>query len=169
MSKVYFCNLEPIDLNAIAIKGVSVKIGDNPIGYFGTGLKFAIATLLRSGHKVTLYRDGAVIPFSAETETVRGEEFQRVLMGAERLGFTTQLGRNWEPWQAYRELSCNCMDEKGVIDDTRPDGEWGTVFEVEGEAIAECHRNRREIFLGSSPRSASNECSIHAGETQYAF
>ena len=41
--KIYFCNAEPIDLNAIAIMGVSVKTGDNPIGYFGTGLKFAIA------------------------------------------------------------------------------------------------------------------------------
>ena len=33
--KIYFCNAEPIDLNAIAIMGVSVKTGDNPIGYFG--------------------------------------------------------------------------------------------------------------------------------------
>ena len=54
--KIYFCNAEPIDLNAIAIMGVSVKTGDNPIGYFGTGLKFAIATLLRTAHKVTLTR-----------------------------------------------------------------------------------------------------------------
>jgi hypothetical protein len=169
MSKVYFCNLEPIDLNAIAIMGVSVKLGDNPIGYFGTGLKFSIATLLRSGHKVTLYRDGVVIPFSAEPEIVRGETFQRVLMGAERLGFTTQLGRNWEPWQAYRELHCNCTDEKGIIGDERPDGEWGTIFEIEGEAIAQCHRNRREIFLEGEPLFEGHECEIHRGENIHAF
>ncbi len=169
MGKVYFANKEPIDLNAIAIMGVSVKMNDNPIGYFGTGLKFSIATLLRSGHAVTLYRNGEVIPFSAEPELVRGEEFQRVLMGTERLGFTTQLGRNWEPWQAYRELHCNCTDENGTIADHKPAGEWGTIFEAEGDAISQCHRNRREIFLESNPLSASDECGIHHGETLHAF
>lgn len=122
MAKVFFCNNEPIDLNAIAIMGVSVKTGDNPIGYFGTGLKFSIATLLRTGHQVVLYRNGERIEFTAEPEVIRGERFERVLMGAERLGFTTQLGRNWEPWQAYRELRCNCTDEGGVISDEKPVG-----------------------------------------------
>lgn len=166
---IFFCNREAIDLNAIAIMGVSVKTGDNPIGFFGTGLKFSIATLLRSGHKVTLIRNGERIEFSADAETIRGEEFQRVTMGAERLGFTTQLGRTWEPWQAYRELHCNCTDEGGVISDKLPDGEWGTIFEIEGSAIALCHRNRREIFLDSSPLSATHQCEIHDGQTGSAF
>lgn len=169
MGKVFFCNSEPIDLNAIAIMGVSVKTGDNPIGYFGTGLKFSIATLLRSGHSVILYREGERVEFSVKTETIRGEQFNRVLMGDERLGFTTQLGRNWEPWQAYRELRCNCTDEGGVISDVRPEGVFGTVFEVDGEAISQCHRNRRKIFLESSPAFASESCAIHTGETHHAF
>jgi hypothetical protein len=169
MGKVYFCNSEPIDLNAIAIMGVSVKHGENPIGYFGTGLKFSIATLLRTGHDVRLIRNEEVIDFTAEPEMVRGEEFQRVLMGAERLGFTTQLGRNWEPWQAYRELRCNCTDEGGVISDDMPDGEWGTIFEIEGEAICQAHRNRREIFLEYPPISATKDCEIHSGGGRYAF
>ena len=54
---VYFANAGLIDLDVIRIMGVSVKTKDNPIGYFGTGLKFALSTLLRSGHKVTLLRD----------------------------------------------------------------------------------------------------------------
>lgn len=169
MGKVFFCNSEPIDLNAIAIMGVSVKTGDNPIGYFGTGLKFSIATLLRTGHRVTLYRDAEMIEFSVRAETIRGEEFNRVVMGDEPLGFTTHLGRNWEPWQAYRELRCNCTDEGGTISDERPRGTFGTVFEVDGEAISQCHRNRREIFLDSSPAFANDECAIHFGETRHAF
>ncbi len=169
MSKIYFCNAEPIDLNAIAIMGVSVKLGENPIGYFGTGLKFALATLLRTGHEITLIRNGAIIPFSVSPESIRGEEFARVVMGDERLGFTTQLGRNWEPWQAYRELRCNCTDEGGKIGNEFPPGEWGTIFEVEGDAIAECHRKRREIFLESSPICATEDCAIHPGSTDFAF
>lgn len=170
MSIIYFCNEEAIDLSAIAVMGVSVKTNDNPIGYFGTGLKFSIATLLRTGHKVTLIRNGERIVFSAEAETIRGEEFQRVTMGGERLGFTTQLGRNWEPWQAYRELHCNCTDEGGVIvADAVPEGSFGTIFEIEGDAIALTHRNKRKIFLDSIPLFATHECEIHAGETHDAF
>jgi hypothetical protein len=169
VSKVFFCNAEPIDLNAIAIMGVSVKTSDNPIGYFGTGLKFSIATLLRTGHKVTLYRAGERVEFTSKPETIRGEEFDRVLMGTEPLGFTTRLGRNWEPWQAYRELRCNCTDEGGVIAVERPEGDFGTVFEVEGEAIAQCHRNRREIFIETAPISATDECGVHRGHSEYAF
>jgi hypothetical protein len=169
MAKVYFCNKEPIDLNAIAIMGVSVKTGENPIGYFGTGLKFSIATLLRTGHEIVLLRDGERIEFSDEPEVVRGEEFRRVRMGDDRLGFTTQLGRNWEPWQAYRELYCNCTDENGVIGDKLPAGKWGTIFEVTGSAIELCHRNRREIFLDGESLFSTAECAIYGGESRFAF
>lgn len=169
MSAVYFCNSEPIDLNAIAIMGASVKTGDNPIGYFGTGLKFSIATLLRTGHEITLIRCGREIAFTARPETIRGETFERVYMGDEPLGFTTQLGRNWEPWQAYRELRCNAIDESGIVSDERPSGEWGTEFVVSGEAIAQCHRRRREIFLDSAPVTATRDCEVHLGENGHAF
>lgn len=166
---IYFCNVEPIDLNAIALMGVSVKVGDSPIGFFGTGLKFSIATLLRTGHEVTLIRNGETIPFRVCLETIRGENFDRVCMGEERLGFTTRLGRTWEPWQAYRELACNCMDEQGSINDFSPEVAYGTVFAVSGEAIEQCHRNRREIFLSTRPISANDECEIHQGGGVNAF
>lgn len=166
---IYFCNAEPIDLNAIALMGVSVKTGNSPIGYFGTGLKFSIATLLRTGHEITLICDGEAISFAADQETVRGESFERVRMGDEKLGFTTKLGRNWEPWQAYRELACNCMDEQGSINDFAPEVEYGTVFAVTGEAIEQCHRNRHEIFLASSPIFSADDCEIHNGGSVHAF
>ena len=41
---------------AIRTLGVSVKVGDSPIGYFGTGLKFALATILRKGGEIVLKR-----------------------------------------------------------------------------------------------------------------
>lgn len=166
---VYFYNSEPIDINSIAIMGVSVKTGDNPIGFFGTGLKFAIATLLRNGCKITLYRKGEEIKFDVATENIRGEEFDRVVMGDERLGFTTKLGRTWEPWQAYRELYCNCIDEGGTIDTTAPVGEWGTVFAIQGEAIENCHRSRHEIFLDTRPIAADGNIEIHNGNRLDTF
>ena len=166
---VYFCNESTIDLGAVAIMGVSVKTGETPIGYFGTGLKFAIATLLRTGHRITLTRDGERINFVSRKETIRGEEFDRVVMEGEPLGFTTNLGCNWECWQAYREIVCNCMDEGGTIDTSLPDGNWGTVIAVDGDGIQQCHINRHTIFLQSAPLWSNNHCEIHAGSNSHAF
>lgn len=51
---ILFQNPGEIDLLSIASFGVSVKEGENPIGFFGTGLKYAIAVLLRTGHRITV-------------------------------------------------------------------------------------------------------------------
>ena len=174
MRTVYFANAEPIDLSAIAVMGVSVKKGTSPIGYFGTGLKFSIATLLRTGHKVSLMRraeggETEVVDFITVPETIRGESFDRVAMkvwgdGTDKivpLGFTTMLGRNWEDWQAYRELRCNCTDEDGVIDTALPPGEWGTLFIVDGEGIASCHANAGTIFLEGEPVYKTPSIAMH--------
>lgn len=173
MKKIYFANKEPIDLVAIAVMGVSVKTKYNPIGYFGTGLKFAIATLLRTGHLVRLYLNGEEYQFIARPETIRGEEFQRVAMVApgvdEKLGFTTQMGRNWEVWQAYRELACNTMDEDGLITEGEVPEGMGTVFCVAGDALAACHADRASIFISSAPIWVHPDMDIHPGASDVMF
>lgn len=164
---VYFSNKEAIDLNALSLMGVSVKTGDSPIGFFGTGLKFSIATLLRNGCTIVLYRNGERIEFTKKTTTIRGEEFDVVMMGDTQLGFTTQLGKSWEPWQAYRELYCNCLDEGGTIgtDNTIGKGHGhGTVFIVSGQAIDDAHEIRDQIFLSTQPIFDHEKLSIHPGD-----
>ncbi len=148
--KTYFCNEEPIDTKAIELMGVSVKSG-GAIGYFGTGLKFAIATILRSECKIKLTTDGEVINFTTEPELVRGQEVNRIYMNGQPLGFTTALGRDWELWQAYRELHSNCLDEDGVISDDQPDRKYGTVFEIQGQPFHEEYLSRNNIFLSGPP------------------
>lgn len=178
MNKVYFANAEAIDLTAITTMGVSVKVKDNPIGYFGTGLKFAIATVLRTGHKVRLRtRDPATdIEFRPQPTTIRGEEFQLVRMcfnggtSWQDLGFTTSLGRNWEVWQAYRELRCNVMDEEGVVSFTAPEeGTWGTLFEVEGDAFYNCHLNGKTVFLEGAALYSHPESEVYAGPSNVVY
>jgi hypothetical protein len=150
---IYFCNDEPIDLNTIRLMGVSVKTGASPIGYFGTGLKYGLATFLRLGCLVKLHVQPATfVEFSAVTKQVRGEEFDVVHMNDEPLGFTTALGRNWEAWQAYREFTCNARDEDGVVLDSPPvPGQYGTVFEVTGVEVERAHGLRDQIFVAGTP------------------
>lgn len=116
---IVFENEGEIDVRSISTFGVSVKEGENPIGFFGTGLKYAIAVLLRTGHKITILSGMQVVHFGLASETVRGQTFDFVTMSIDSephksIGFTTELGKQWELWMAYREIACNCKDEKGA-------------------------------------------------------
>jgi hypothetical protein len=166
---VYFANKGTIDLAAIMTMGVSVKDGDQPIGYFGTGLKFAIATLLRTGHRVVLHRAGDPIEFTAKPTTIRGVPFEIVHMDDQPLGYTTALGKNWEPWQAYRELRSNAIDEAGDVYSHCAIADWDTVFAVSGAAIEDAHRKRAEIFLETRPLKEGVMCSIHPGSSAHGY
>lgn len=167
MEAVYFSNSGLIDLDVIRVMGVSVKETANPIGYFGTGLKFAIATLLRNGQRVTLIRGGERFSFSVRPSTIRGEQFDRVYMNDEPLPFTTDLGRNWQVWQAYRELHSNTLDECGrITDEAREDD---TVIIAEGDAIWREFLNRDKIFVMTKPIAANASIEAHPGPSQAIF
>lgn len=172
---VYFVNESTIDLNTIRLMGVSIKTTDSPIGYFGTGLKFAIATILRHGLSIKLLRgDTDVYTFSVHKTDVRGEVFDIVCMNDEPLSFTTSLGKNWELWQAYRELYCNCLDEDGQIttDDSffERDGLFGTIFVVEGSEFEAIHYDKHKIFLESKAIFKTSLVEMHRHHSErYIF
>ena len=129
-----------IEIKLITTMGTNVKNNDSPIGFFGTGLKFAIATLLRNDIKFYLYIGKNCYEFDTEKETIRGKEFQFCYMTGPmdriELGFTTELGKNWEVWQAYRELYSNCIDEGGTVhhdkQSVKPE-EDKTIFVIESD------------------------------------
>lgn len=164
---VYFANAGMIDLDVLRVMGVSIKLKANPIGYFGTGLKFGVATLLRTGHKVVLVRGGERLELTARPVTIRGEVVQRVFMGEEALPFTTELGKNWDVWQAYRELHSNTLDEAGVISDKPQTGD--TVIEVTGPGIQMEFNNRDAIFISGKPLAANEFLEVYPGPTRYVY
>ncbi len=166
---VYFCNEDPIDLDVIRIMGVSVKTQNNPIGYFGTGLKFAISTLIRHGQKFELTRKGERHDIGMVSKTIRGEYFDVITLDGVELGFTTQLGRNWKVWQAYRELHSNCLDENGLISDSIPRGDWGTIIKVDGDLAMDAYAQRSSIFLESQPFHEYSGCDIHDSKSTVGF
>ncbi len=55
MSFVIFRNKGVIDPSSITTFGVSSKENPGAIGFFGTGLKYAIAILLREGCDITIH------------------------------------------------------------------------------------------------------------------
>lgn len=157
-----------IPMEAVTTMGVSAKEGDNPIGFFGTGLKYAVAGLLRTSHTITIWRGLDRYDFATERATVRGKDFDFIVMtgpeGRERLGFTTHLGAHWETWQVFRELYSNCLDEGGDLFTSEADpAEDHTTIWVQGAAFAEAARDRGQYFLEGEPIHKGTLADIHQG------
>jgi len=164
---VNFENNGLIDKRAITVMGVSSKSG-GAIGYFGTGLKYAISTILRNGMTITIYRGLEKLEFTKQKEKIRDHEFDIILMNGQALGFTTQLGRNWETWQAFRELYSNCIDENGKIfeGDAYPE-DLTTLIRVEGEEFFKQYTLKDNIFISPSqvPDEIFNSCEVYFNST----
>lgn len=169
---IVFRNRGLIDLAAVRTLGVSVK-EEGAIGHFGTGVKFAIATILRGGGSVTLYRGKSEHLFSVTTQDVRGQAFEIVTLDGKELGFTTALGRDWLPWMAFRELACNALDEGGryysAHDYVGQIDEDETVFVVHSEEIEDAYHSRGEFILESQPLYANELIEIRPGECRHIY
>lgn len=127
-----------LDMRSITTFGLNAKPNTtSPIGYFGTGLKIAIAVLLRHDIPVKLRINSRLYEFYTETDKFRGAEYRSVRMKRANtvfrqwihtdLPFTTELGKNWSLWQAFRELESNTRDENGItqaIEGPLPDSLW---------------------------------------------
>lgn len=168
---IVFQNPGLIDMAAVTTMGVSVKETDSPIGFFGTGLKFAIATVLRMGEAITIFRGQERFEFTAEPATIRGEEFSIVHMNGQPLGFTTMLGRTWEPWMAFRELASNCRDEGGEYWHATAcsSADDKTTIYVTGDALRQAFMDRESILLEGTPLYADDQIEIFDGPSPFVF
>lgn len=170
MNSVSFQNAGLIDLRAVRTFGMSAKECSNPIGFFGTGLKYAIAIGLRLGCKVTLYRGLERFDFRTTDARVRNSDFRIVTMNDEELGFTTELGKTWEPWQAFRELYCNAIDEGGNVYegqlDPTPDS---TTVVISGHPMFSAYLERHTIILQGAPKWAGETLDVFDRPNGYAY
>ena len=174
---IYFTNPGEIDIRAVITMGVNVKEGSSSIGYFGTGLKYAIATLLREGQEIIIHSGLTTYNFISLHEEIRGKEFDLVYLLEEGkdsrpLGFTTDLGKNWTLQHAYRELYSNMLDEGGEISHTPPLKKEGTtIISVSGNAFNKTHSQRNEFILplSSKPIFTLGDIEVHLGRTNKIF
>lgn len=148
---IVFKNPGILDIRAVKTFGMSAKSNDNAIGFFGTGLKYAIAIFLREGFKVKLVTGCQEYLFEKKNIEMREKGFEIITMNGEELSFTTHLGINWKPWQAFRELYCNALDEGGDVfyDDCYADYSKSneTVFMIEGEGDLHLFEQKDSIVL----------------------
>lgn len=200
MTAIIFRTPGSLDMRAFTTMGVNAKPNTpNPIGYFGTGLKYAVAVLCRLGATFVVYTNGQRYWFETKPLDFRGSAFDQIVMRRDswvggqgwRLGrrlklpFTTTYGRNWEPWMAFRELHSNTLDEQGetweadqeeyedILSHQTDTISPATFIVVSGcEEFTQAYRDRAAIFLelGNHPVEASLPgLEVRAGETQRLF
>lgn len=191
---VLFKNDDLIPLEAFTTFGCNAKPNsDNPIGYFGTGLKYAVAVILRLEGTVRLFRGTEEFVFYTSEKDFRGSNFAMVRMKRRKglfsrwnysaLPFTTELGKNWEPWMAVRELESNTRDENGrsdFIDDEIPEGmsflnefsgiDGHTHIIVECPKFEQAYIDLDKIFMPEKKLLHEiGHIQIYEGESNYIF
>jgi len=176
-NRVVFRTPTLLDMEAFSVFGVSSKPNtNNPIGYFGTGLKYAVAVLLRESISISIFVGQTECVFYKKAGKFRDKNYEQIMLKKrggilsrwqyQQLPFTTQLGRNWELWQVLRELHSNTLDENGesyvaqhdVQEDWWTDGPEDGVTKIvvtSDEFLAEFHKID-QIFLPGSRSSNSS-------------
>lgn len=145
MSAVVFETPGLIDVRAFTIMGAHAKPNSkSPIGFFGTGLKYAIAGLVRLGAEPIVWIGRDKLTFSKKVAKFRGTDLETIVMRVHKAGnkrptsyelpFTTRYGANWKSWMFFRELESNTRDEGGrtyLVDDASI---WENVATAEPES-----------------------------------
>lgn len=172
MTAIVFETPGLIDMRAFTVMGAHAKPRtDAPIGYFGTGLKYALAVLVREGAEPVVWVGLDRFRFSKVSSTFRGSPLDVIKMSRLRAGnaretsyempFTTAMGKNWKTWMAYRELASNTSDEGGTVwHDTAPAdvivaAEGATRIVIDLPAFEEAWEKRDEVFLPGGLRTGA--------------
>lgn len=168
---IYFLTPVALPIEAATTMGVSVKDSADSIGKFGTGMKYAIAGVLRLGGTINIWIEGEHYAFTAKHADIRGRTFQIVHCNDTPCGFTTELGKHWAPWQLFRELASNALDEGGRwVRETCTSDAATTVIAVKCREVEESERTE-QVFLGSRPKlvESTNGATIHEGASSHYY
>jgi hypothetical protein len=185
MSKLYFYTPTTLDEAFIFTMGASVKKTKSPIGFFGTGLKYAIAVTLRHKGSITIQTNEAHYSFNTYTQNLRGDDhtmincFKRTKTDeqAMRCPMTVEYGKNWEPWMVMRELWSNTVDENGIIWDreslveTDLHEEW-TLITVDCEEVYDAWQAKGMYLLDTKTRKPlyeTNMLQVFSGKSNSLF
>jgi hypothetical protein len=191
MKYIKLSNQGLLEAKLIPLMGGTTKKGDVfKIGQFGTGLKYALAFLVRNKVQFKIFVGEAEVLIDSKKELIQGQEFDIIYINNERTSITAQMGFDWNPWMIIREIWCNALDEgeakKEIV--LEPSGEanrtsfliemniefakvwqdWTKYFVQEFEPLYE--DKRFAIYSGGDKlRLYKQGILIHEGESKSVF
>jgi hypothetical protein len=112
MQYIQIRNYGEIEEEGFKLLGASTKReNESKIGFFGSGIKYTIAYLLRNNLFFKVYAGTNRINFDIKETTLRGQSFQKVLVNGEETSIATSWGEHWTRWMIFREIVTNAFDE----------------------------------------------------------
>jgi hypothetical protein len=102
-----------IETNSFELIGASTKRGEHgKIGFFGSGLKYSIAYMMRQGIEFRVFSGENELKFTTHPEQLKGHTFDRICINDTPTSYTVTMGPTWtEDWFVLREIYCNAIDE----------------------------------------------------------
>lgn len=169
MRTIYFYNPGQLDIRGATIMGLSAKDDEQAIGRFGTGLKYAIASILRWNGAIEIETGGKKYEFRKQPIDFRGKAHDQIIMlcdgHEQQLGFTTHYGSHWEPWQIFRELYSNALDENGGVSFDREPYDRAchasTLVTVRCAEVADIYAERNTIILPTKGEHAGSGSDLY--------
>ena len=102
-----------IESNSFELIGASTKRDEKgKIGFFGSGLKYSIAYMMRKDIGFKIYSGLTEFDFTTKVEAIKDKSFDRICINGIPTSYTTTMGPTWtHDWFVLREIYCNAIDE----------------------------------------------------------
>lgn len=102
-----------IETNSFELIGASTKRDEKgKIGFFGSGLKYSIAYMMRKGIDFKIFSGVNELKFTTTKEQLKEKDFERICINGKETSYTVTMGPTWtEDWFVLREIYCNALDE----------------------------------------------------------
>lgn len=102
-----------IETNSFELIGASTKRDEKgKIGFFGSGLKYSIAYMMRKCIDFKIFSGLTELRFTTVKEQLKGKDFERICINGKQTSYTVTMGPTWkEDWFVLREIYCNALDE----------------------------------------------------------
>lgn len=186
-----FSNPGLLSLIDLTTMGDSCKREDSTkIGQFDSGLKYALAILIRNNIAITICSGSKEFTFSTDVisdettcktkEVILIKEFD-FYDGDEintdyKTAFSPKLGYDWNFWMAFREIYSNCLDEGGsyaITEDLMEhanyatDNEATTIIITITDKVQEVLNNWDKYFNTKDPITESYGYKIYENDSDY--
>ena len=166
-----FSNPGEVPLNAFKLLGASTKRNvDGKIGFFGTGLKYAVALMLREQIPFKAYIGTKEVKFGVRQTTFGDVKVQVITVNNEKTSMTTDAGIDWEPWFAIREIYSNALDEGGSMElssEFKPEAGKTKIYVEMNTKLGDVSKNWQSYF--TMKRRPLEEIFINKGKSSERY